>query len=193
MDPANYGYLIYLVLLLTALCVWAFTGQRRNLGKMARYLGVWVMVFMGILVAVLLWNDLRSDIAPQQSVLRDGAAVEVPRSADGHYYLVLEVNGVPTRFVVDTGASQIVLTRADAEAAGIDTGSLIFTGRASTANGMVETAPIRIESLSLAGQVDQGVRAVVNSGEMRESLLGMTYLTRFSRMEFADGRLLLER
>ena len=66
--------------------------------------------------------------------------MEVPRSADGHYYLTMEVNGAPIRFVVDTGATELVLSRADAERAGIDTGGLIYSGRAFTANGMVETA-----------------------------------------------------
>ncbi len=60
---------------------------------------------------------------------------------------------------------------------------------------MVSTAPVRLDSLTLMGSdiEDRGVRAVVNDGEMVDSLLGMTYLTRFSRMEISDGRLLLER
>ena len=186
------GNLIYLIVLLVGLVGFTFINRRPNVGQMGKALALWGVIFVTILVGVLLWNDLRTQVLPQQVVLTEGS-VAVPRSTDGHFYLTLEVNGTPTRFVVDTGASAIVLTRADAEAAGIDTDSLIFSGRANTANGTVETAPVRLDTLALAGAMDTGVRAVVNNGEMNESLLGMTYLNRFSRIEIADGQLVLER
>ncbi|OAN70264.1 aspartyl protease [Jannaschia sp. EhC01] len=192
MDSQDIPRLIYLIVLLCAVGGYFLWGQRRQLGKMARYLAVWGFIFLGALVAVGLWNDLSSSIAPQQSVMQTGA-IEVPRASDGHFYLTLEVNGVPTRFVVDTGASAIVLSQADASRAGIATDDLIFSGRANTANGRVETAPTRISTLSLSGIVDENVRAIVNAGEMDGSLLGMTYLNRFSRLEIADGTLILER
>jgi aspartyl protease family protein len=112
---------------------------------------------------------------------------------DGHFYVTMEVNGAPIRFVIDTGASELVLSRADAARAGIDPDGLIFSGRAFTANGMVETAPVTLASVVLGGVADTGVPAVVNAGEMPESLLGMSYLERFSRMEIANGRMVLER
>jgi aspartyl protease family protein len=59
----------------------------------------------------------------------------VPQSADGHYYLTMEVNGTPVRFVVDTGATELVLSREMRGAQGIDTDALIYSGRAFTANG----------------------------------------------------------
>ena len=184
--------LIYLVLLLCMVGGYFLMSQRRNLGKVARYAVIWAFLFLGAIVAAGLWTEMRNDLFPRQSVIQ-GGAVEVPRAPDGHFYLNLEVNGVPTRFVVDTGASAIVLTMADAAAAGIDIDTLIFSGRAQTANGRVETAPTRITTLTLGDIADSNVRAVVNGGEMRESLLGMSYLSRFSRLEIANGRLLLER
>ncbi len=186
------GNLIYLIVLLVGLVGFTLINRRPNVGQMGKALALWGVIFVTILVGVLLWNDIRSDIQPQQVVLTD-SAISVPRASDGHFYLTLEVNGTPTRFVVDTGASQIVLTRADAEAAGIDTDGLIFSGRANTANGTVETAPVRLDTLALGGGIETGVRAVVNNGEMNESLLGMSYLSRFSRLEIADGQLVLER
>lgn len=192
LDPDRTASLIYLVLLGCVIGGYFFVSQRRNLGKMVQYAAIWGFIFLGAIVAVALWQDIRDDIAPRQSVLQ-GGAIEVPRAPDGHFYLTLDVNGVPTRFVVDTGATDIVLTRADAAAAGIDTDLLIFSGRANTANGTVEIAPTRIETLALGDVVETDVRAVVNGGEMDESLLGMSYLNRFSRLEIAEGRLVLER
>ncbi|GAB5446552.1 retropepsin-like aspartic protease family protein [Gymnodinialimonas sp.] len=192
MDSQDIPRLIYLVVLLCAVAGYFFWGQRRNLGQMGKYLAVWGFVFLGLLVAVGLWNDISRSIAPQQSVMQTGA-IEVPRASDGHFYLTLDVNGVPIRFVVDTGASAIVLSQSDASRAGIATEDLIFSGRANTANGRVNTAPTRIETLSLSGIMDENVRAIVNAGEMEGSLLGMSYLNRFSRLEIADGTLILER
>lgn len=191
-DPDRTASLIYLVLLGCVIGGYFFVSQRRNLGKVVQYSAIWGFIFLGAIVAVGLWQDIRNDIAPRQSLVQ-GGNIMVPRAPDGHFYLNLDVNGVPTRFVVDTGASEIVLSRADATAAGIDTDLLIFSGRAFTANGAVETAPVRLETLGLEGMTDTGVRAVVNGGDMSESLLGMTYLSRFARLEIAEGRLILER
>lgn len=191
-DADRTASLIYLVLLGCVVGGWFFMSQRRNLGKLAQYAAIWGFIFLGAVVAVGLWADIRDDFAPRQSVLTEGT-VSVPRASDGHFYLTLDVNGVPTRFVVDTGASDIVLTLADAQAAGIDTDLLIYSGRANTANGTVDIAPTRIETLTLGGIPDTDVRAVVNGGEMRESLLGMAYLSRFSRLVIAENQLVLER
>lgn len=192
MDSQDIPRLMYLVALLCAVGGYFLWGQRRNLGQMSRYLAVWGFIFLGALVAVGLWKDISSSIAPRQSVMQTGA-IEVPRASDGHFYLTLEVNGVPIRFVVDTGASAIVLSQDDAIRAGIDTGDLIFSGRANTANGRVETAPTRLDTLSLSGILDENVRVIVNAGDMQGSLLGMSYLNRFSRLQIADGTLILER
>lgn len=193
MDAMITGNLVYLIVLLVALVAFTLLNRSQSFGQMGKALALWGVVFLTILVAVLLWQDIRTEIAPRQSVLVGGGGVTVPRAVDGHYYLTLEVNGTATRFMVDTGATEIVLTREDAEAAGIGTDGLIFSGRASTANGTVETAPVRIATLGLGGTTDTNVRALVNGGAMDESLLGLSYLSRFSRMEIADGQLLLER
>ncbi|UWQ97129.1 TIGR02281 family clan AA aspartic protease [Rhodobacteraceae bacterium M385] len=192
MDSQDIPRLIYLIALLCAVGGYFLWGQRDKMGQMMKYLAVWGFIFLGALVAVGLWSDISSSIAPRQSVMQTGA-ISVPRASDGHFYLVLEVNGVPTRFVVDTGATSIVLSEQDAARAGVPIDNLIFSGRANTANGRVNTAPTRIATLSLSGIVDENVRAVVNGGEMSGSLLGMAYLNRFSRLEIANGTLILER
>ena len=122
-----------------------------------------------------------------------GTQVSVPRSPDGHYYLNLEINGTPTRFMVDTGATDMVLSRRDASLAGLKLDSLSYTTRAMTANGMVQTARVRLDQVALAGIVDLSVSAVVNAGDMGNSLLGMTYLQRFNSIEISGNTLLLTR
>jgi aspartyl protease family protein len=126
-------------------------------------------------------------------VISADGRIELPRSPDGHYYLTAQVNGADIRFLVDTGATDIFLSRADAIAAGLDPANLAFIGSAMTANGQVRTAPVRLDTIRLGDIEDRGIRAFVNEGEMRESLLGMAYLQRFSSVEIRSGSLILTR
>lgn len=162
-------------------------------GRVFRNGTAWIIIFIVAIAGFGLWEDIQSDFMPKQTAFSDQGRVEVPRSPDGHYYMTAVVNGTPIDFVVDTGASEIVLTQEDAARAGLDVGQLQFFGRASTANGEVRTAPVRLESVDIGGIRDTNVPAFVNEGQMFQSLLGMSYLHRWDRIEIADGKLLLSR
>ena len=193
MTGEQIGSLAYLLLLGAVIAGWHFVANRKQMGKMAQQAAIWIFIFLGAIVAAGLWSDIRDTVVPRQAVMQDGRQVVVPMATDGHFYLTLELNGTPVRFVVDTGASEMVLSAEDAARVGIPQETLVFSGRAYTANGTVETAPVRLETVALGPIVDQGVRAVVNRGELAESLLGMSYLRRFDRLEISGGQLLLER
>ncbi|MBY6138076.1 TIGR02281 family clan AA aspartic protease [Leisingera daeponensis] len=187
------GRFIYLIILLVAVGSWVFVQNRQSIGKTLQMFAVWGFIFLGVIASYGLWEDIRQTVRPQQSVAIDAGRVEVPRSPDGHYYLTLEVNGAPVQFLVDTGASQVVLNERDATSAGIDTGSLAYLGRASTANGEVRTASVWVDEISLGGITDKNVRVWVNQGELEQSLLGMGYLQRWSSIEIRNGALVLTR
>ena len=103
-----------------------------------------------------------------------------------------KVNGQTIDVMVDTGATNIGLSRRDAEAAGIDPGALAYIGSANTANGTVSTARVRLDSLALGDVVDAGISAYVTSGAMMDSLLGMDYLRRY-RIEIDGAKMILSR
>lgn len=193
MSDMDYGRLIYLVLLLVAVGSWVFVQNRQTLSKTVQSFAIWAFLFIGVIAAYGLWGDIRQTVLPQQSVMVDQGRVEVPMAPDGHYYLTLSLNGEPVNFLVDTGASQVVLSRKDALRAGIDTESLAYMGRAQTANGEVRTAATKVDEMSLGGITDRNVRVWVNSGEMDKSLLGMGYLQRWSRIEIQNNALVLIR
>ncbi len=184
--------LTYLVLLGAAIGGSAIVAGRSNMGKMAQQALVWVLIFVGVIAAYGLWDDIRRDVNPRQAVISDGV-VSVPRGPDGHYNLTLDINDVPIRFIVDTGASQVVLSQRDATRIGIDPASLHYSRSASTANGIVRTAPVTLDEVALSGITDHSVGAVVNGGEMETSLLGMTYLGLYDRIEISNGELVLNR
>ncbi len=193
MDGDSIARLAYLSLLGAAVVAWFISQNRQSLNKTLQQAMAWVFIFIGAIAVVGLWEDIRNSVgsAPQMTIT--GETVEVPRAPDGHYYLPVTVNGEPITFLVDTGASQIVLSSQDAERIGIDPDQLNYFGRAATANGQVRTAPVRLEALSLGPITDTNVSAWVNEGELHQSLLGMDYLHRFSNIQFANGRLILSR
>ena len=193
MNSDDLGSLIYLIVLLAAIGSWVFVQNRQSLGKTAQQLAIWGLIFLGVIAAYGLWEDIRNTVIPQQAVQSDRGQITVPRARDGHYYLSLEVNGTPVTFLVDTGASEIVLTQNDATRLGIDTATLNYFGRAMTANGEVRTARIKLETVALDSIVDQNVAAWVNEGPLEDSLLGMSYLQRFASFEIRNNELILTR
>ncbi|WP_400088002.1 TIGR02281 family clan AA aspartic protease [Yoonia sp. R78084] len=184
--------LTYLVLLGAAIGGSAIVVGRKNMGKMAQQAAIWALIFIGVIGAYGLWEDISNDVNPRQTILSE-SAIAVPRSNDGHYHLTLDVNGTAVDFVIDTGASQVVLSQRDAARIGIDANSLNYSGAASTANGVVRTAPVVLDQVRLGDITDRNVPAVVNGGDMDNSLLGMTYLGLYNRIEISNGELVLNR
>lgn len=193
MDDFDLGRLTYLVVLGTGVVFWFFAVNRSSMNKVLQQSIIWGFLFIGVIAAYGLWEDVRQTSMPRQMVTAEAGQIELPRAPDGHYYLEADVNGARIEFVVDTGATDIVLSSADARRAGFDPATLDFFGRAQTANGEVRIAPVRISSFVVGPLEDTGVRAVVNQGELDGSLLGMSYLQRFDRVEISNGRLVLTR
>lgn len=184
--------LAFPMLLLCGTLAWVLSYKRDRLGQMAQTALTWGLIAAGGLGAFGLWQEIEQTTARQSVFAREGK-IEIPRARDGHYYLTAQINGQPITFTVDTGATEIVLSEADARAVGIDTANLAYIGRAYTANGEVRTAPVRLESFAVGDIRDQRLRAYVNEGAMDGSLLGMSYLNRFTKIEITDGALTLTR
>lgn len=187
----NWPRIAYFVLLLIALSGYLLVEMRKDFGKSLRQMLAWGLIFLGLIAGFGLWDDIRKNIAPPQIV--EGNRIELPMAVDGHFYIDLRLNGVEVPFMVDTGASDIALRRKDAERAGIEMDRLSYTGFASTANGTVSTAPVRIGLIEIGAISDEDVRADVVEGDLDISLLGMSYLRRFARVGFEGETMVLER
>jgi aspartyl protease family protein len=189
MDGETMARVGYLAIILVALGGWVLVEFRQRMGQALRMGLAWGLIFVGVMAGYGLWSDIRRDVMPIQEVAQDGA-VEVPRSADGHYYLTLMINGTGVGFMVDTGASGLVLAAKDAERLGIDPASLEFRGQANTANGVIRTARVTLPLVELGPFRNADFGAFVTEGNLDQSLLGMDYLGQF-RMEFDGGKLVL--
>jgi aspartyl protease family protein len=109
----------------------------------------------------------------------DGTIVISKSSDDDHFSIAGYINNQSTSFVLDTGASAVVLTHDTAQRLGLLVGEDGYTQTVSTANGMTKVAPIRIDELRIASIVLKDVKAsVARQGELDENLLGMSFLSR---------------
>lgn len=189
---AEFGQIAYFVLLLVAVGGFLLVELRARPGQTLRQAAAWGLIFMGAVALAGLWTDIRHAITPEARIL-DGDRIEVPLGNDGHYHLTAQVNGTPVRFVIDTGASSLALGPRDAARIGIDPDKLAYISQAQTANGLVETAPVMLDSVSIGPIHDRNVPAVVLRADLDQSLMGMSYLSRFARVSIAQDRLILER
>ncbi len=116
------------------------------------------------------------------------APLTLKRAPDGLFYVTAAVNGVPVRFVIDTGANVVVLTRADAAAAGV---AGVSTGGAlSTAGGTARMRRATIARLTIGGHAMVGTDAVIvgNDGPPH-SLLGQSALAQLESVTLRGHRL----
>jgi aspartyl protease family protein len=120
-----------------------------------------------------------------------GDAASIAKSNDGHYWAEADVNGSRVRFLVDTGASAVALTTADAQRLGFEPARLNYAYKVMTANGEAHAAAVKLASVSVAGAKVADVDALVLDKGLDTSLLGMTYLGRLSGYEATKTSLIL--
>ncbi len=192
-DLVRYGGILALV------CAGVLASGRFRLAKAVRDMSIWAAILLLLLVGYSFRRELTAiglrvggEVAPHQAFVAEDGALTFRRGADGHFHAEIEIEGTPIRFLIDTGASDIVLTPRDATRIGIDVAALSFTQRYQTANGTVWGAPVILSSVAVGGIRFNDVRASVNSAEMGQSLLGMAFLDRFSGYEVTGDEMRLK-
>jgi aspartyl protease family protein len=170
-----------------------------QLRRGARHILIWCGVIAALAVGYTFRGGLaeigeriRGELIPSYGQMSAPHTLAVARSDDGHYYVMAAVNGAPVRFLVDTGASDIVLSPADAARAGFDTERLDYGHLYMTANGAGRGASSTADTLNVGPIALSKVPISINRTAMPESLLGMTFLSRLEAYEFRDGRLFLK-
>ena len=119
-----------------------------------------------------------------------GRNVEVVRGRGGDFALAAHINGARVAMVLDTGASSVVLTQEAAKAAGLPIEVLDCSVNVDTANGRTRAAPIMLDRLAVGGLTERAVPAlVVQRGQLKNNLLGMSFLNRLESWEVRGDRL----
>jgi aspartyl protease family protein len=123
-------------------------------------------------------------------VASHGRRVEVVRGHGGDFAVGAHINGARVPMVLDTGASSVVLTQEAAKAAGLPLEVLVYNVNVDTANGRTRAAPVTLDRLAVGGLTERAVPALVaQPGQLKNNLLGMTFLNRLESWEVRGDRL----
>jgi len=193
------------------------TGLKRVLIEGATWLSVMVSVF----VSIYFYDDIqavarqafangdnyrqaaqRSDTGrtAMHTSSRNGSDIEsnsrrlvhLQARRGGHFLARAYINGRPINVMVDTGATSVALTYKDAEAIGLFVRKRDFTRRTRTANGFARSAPVMLDRVRIGDIEVDDVRASVSEpGRLHITLLGMTFLSKLSKVEIQGDQLVL--
>jgi|HubBroStandDraft_6_1064221.scaffolds.fasta_scaffold878255_2 aspartyl protease family protein len=121
------------------------------------------------------------------------SSVVIPAGPNGHFVVDARVDGRRMDFMLDTGASMVVLRSRDAAALGIHPVPRDLTVEVKTANGTTRAAPVQLGMVEISGLTLRNVAALVSPDDaLNQNLLGLSFLSRLRRFEFSNGRMVLE-
>jgi aspartyl protease family protein len=197
-DNSQLPNLIYFSVLLIFLVSSLFFRSNLKISELVKQMLGWIIIILIILVIYSFRYDIYSikdrisrELFPSKIMQVGEKQIAIAIANDGHFYADIYVNAKLVRFMVDTGASDIVLNLSDAKRVGIKIDNLLSFKQYQTANGLISSGLAKVSEMQMAGFVFQDVIVSVNDSDMGTSLLGMSFLQRFKKYEFYQDRLVL--
>ena len=198
LSSADSVWLVYKIALLAFVGAGVFIMFRGRFVQALAAALLWIVLAVVLVVGYSYRYELHdvadrvmAELVPGHVISR-GRTVEVARTVNGDFDVTAQINGARVAMVLDTGASSVVLTREDAKAAGLPLEVLAYTTNIETANGRTRAAPVTLDRLAIGGLVEHSVAALVaQPGQLKTSLLGMSFLNRLQSWEVRGDRLLL--
>jgi aspartyl protease family protein len=197
-ETGDFASLVYKIALLVFIGGAVFALFRERIADAFRAAMFWVVVGLILALGYTYRFDLRdvgdrmlAEFIPGRAATRNGA-VEISRGRGGEFQIATQVNGASVPMVLDTGASAVVLTQEAAKAAGLPLALLSYDVNVETANGRARAASVTLDRVTVGSIVERSVPALIaQPGQLRTSLLGMSFLTRLERWEVRGERLVL--
>jgi aspartyl protease family protein len=200
MDSNDLGRMVYLlpIVLMLSAGIWA---SRRNMGETLRNLMIWLVIILALatlylyrLEALAVGNRLLAGLVPGRAVVvttsEGGKEIILHKLLNGHFEADVSINGQEISMLVDTGASMVALSHADAERVGIIPENLDYSMTVMTANGRSRAAPVTLTSVAIGPIVRNNVAAsVAEDGKLDQSLLGMSFLETLGSLQMQTDEL----
>jgi aspartyl protease family protein len=163
------------------LLVSSLAARRLSLGEVAKAALAWVAIFAALFAIfsfryefIGIWERVKADISGTAGQSISGDAIELRRQDDGHYWLLVDINNKPVRFMVDSGATMTAINASTAKEVGVEaTGYPIIL---STANGRVAAKRANVELLVVGPHTIENHPVVVSESFGDVNLLGMNFL-----------------
>jgi aspartyl protease family protein len=153
-----------------------------------------VMANMADKMAPALANTAAHKAASAQVVTPSGNRnLSIPRDVRGHFLTEGRIDGQRIGFMVDTGASVVALNETSAARFGLRPSRTDYNASVTTANGTIKAARARLAMVDIGGLVVRDVEAMVlPDSALSENLLGLSFLSKLKRFEYANGQMVLE-
>jgi aspartyl protease family protein len=197
-DSMDQGYFVRNVAILALVASGVVYGNRFRFKESVRNIAIWMGVFAVILLGYAYYPQIedaignaRSELVPGYPVNTGKGEMVFSKDRNDEFLVIGSANGTSVKFLVDTGASEIVLSPEDAARIGIDTSRLVFDRTTETANGVGHGAASMLDTLQVGDMKLFNVPVSVNRTGMRNSLLGMAFLSRMKSFEFRGRNLYL--
>lgn len=177
-----------------------FHKNNNNSGFFKNFI-IWIIIFLSLICLYAFRfeldyfkNRVLSVLIPFYSWENKNGELVIARTADGHFYIkAYGKNKKEIKFLIDTGATDIALTRKDAIKLGINLKKLRYTRKYNTANGVSYAAPIRLNQLTLGSKTFYNLQAHVPENDKLDiSLLGMSLIGQFDSFTIDNDMLLLK-
>jgi aspartyl protease family protein len=195
----DFGRLVYHVGLVVLIGGGVLVLFRERLAHALEAALFWGMVGLVLAIGYTYRAELRSvadrvmaELVPGRAAQLSAHSVEIVRGRGGDFQVAAQVNGTRVAMVLDTGASTVVLTQDAAKAAGLPLELLSYDVQIETANGRARAAAVNIDRIVVGEIVERSVPALVaQPGQLRVSLLGMTFLNRLQSWEVRGDKLVM--
>ena len=195
LDTSSLSVKIIIVALLVVVVLGLF---RERFSQAIKSILIWLAIMLALAIGYTYRFELRdvadrvmAEFLPGHAATR-GRTVEVARGPGGNFVVTTQVNGARLSMILDTGASSVVLSYEAAKAAGLPLEVLAYSVTVDTANGRTRAAPVTLQTIGVGGIVERDVAALIaQPGQLRQSLLGMSFLNRLEGWEVRGDRLML--
>lgn len=182
---ADWAWIFYCTILVGFLASGILAAERTQWGQHARYAGAWLMIILVLALGYTyrdeftgVFRRIGTELSPTSPMAVGRGEMVVTAGEDGHFRVTGQANGRPVQFMIDTGATETVLSPADARRLGVPVDGLKFDQVAETANGLGYGAIYTLDTLSVGAIRFRNVPVLINGTPMSASLLGMSFLRR---------------
>ncbi len=160
-----------------------------------KYAIVWLAIIISVATVYGLRNDILNSkfiavFLPHKGYTTKDGSVEFRQSSNGHFYIQAEINQHNITFLLDTGATDIVLSLKDAQKIGINLKEIKNFKTYQTANGIIQAGSVEVSEIKVGSFSVKNMRVSVNTHHMSSSLLGMSFLKHFD-FTIKDDRLII--
>ena len=186
------------ILILVALLIMGFSRKDLPIKKIFEFTGLWIAF---ALVALVLYSyrfeffevkdRVLSDLFPSKAINKNHKQLVLNIAQDGHYYLNVKIKNQIVRFMIDTGASDLVIDEKIALKLGYNLQNINYNKVFQTANGQSYGASIDFDEVEVSGIKFYNVQASITNSDLVIPLLGMSFLQKFYKYEFFRDKLIL--